>query len=474
MPEAIAQGEDGELYELCLRQLEDKGDARYGICANAYKEHHEKDPETGNWVRKKNHSRNDKGEWIVKQFAGFDDWIEIFRGGPQVDAAGVDHDGDQLIDRAVATFDPTRHEPPLVVGHPRHDAPAFGWVEKLRKGVKDGISVLYARFKDVAPELEHVVRNGFYRKRSAKFYPDGRLRHVGFLGAAVPAVQGMEDIRFSAEEKEMFFQFADREEAKEAQEARSKRYGIGIKEGGHVTRPGEWENITDDDFLDPVNYRYPCPDADQTRAAAVYWARERSQAQYTEEERRIIEKRLDEKRKKFKIGEHAGEKGGSFMNIKDFLKSLFTRAIDEIPEDQLSLEPPRTFTETEVKAREQEAAKKAREKADAEFAHREAEAKRRTEIAAWISQRVAEGKLLPAWADAGLAAFMEALDAGTPLEFAQGKDKQTSLQWFQSFLDSFAASPIFTEMATRGRAGQARTEAEQDQEVGKSIAAKIK
>ncbi|MBF0531033.1 MAG: hypothetical protein HQK55_17555, partial [Deltaproteobacteria bacterium] len=52
------------------------------------------------------------------KFVGFDDWIEIFRGGSQVDSAGRSHNGDELIDQAVAGFNAVQHEPPVVIGHP--------------------------------------------------------------------------------------------------------------------------------------------------------------------------------------------------------------------------------------------------------------------------------------------------------------------------------------------------------------------
>lgn len=99
-----------------------------------------------------------------------------------------------------------------------------------------------------------------------------------------------------------------REELERAREARSKRYGIGIKEGGNLTIPSEhrtrWPGISDDDYLDPVNYRYPCPNAEQTAVAARYWGQEDNRSQYTREEQAIISRRLEEKKKKFKIGEY--------------------------------------------------------------------------------------------------------------------------------------------------------------------------
>lgn len=90
---------------------------------------------------------------------------------------------------------------------------------------------------------------------------------------------------------------------KEAQKARASKWNIAIKDGGHVTKPGQWSSVPDEEFLDPVNYRYPCPNADQTRAAAAYWGQADNQAQYSSEEKAIINRRLDEMEKKFNIGD---------------------------------------------------------------------------------------------------------------------------------------------------------------------------
>lgn len=134
-------------------------------------------------------------------------WIEIFRGGRQVDSAGSVHDGDSIIDRAVANFNAGDHEPPIVVGHPRMDGPAFGWIEELKTEARDGVRVLLAKARQVVPEFAEMVHRGLFKKRSAAFYPDGRLRHVGFLGAQPPAVKGLADIGFTGGEE--YFEFAE-------------------------------------------------------------------------------------------------------------------------------------------------------------------------------------------------------------------------------------------------------------------------
>jgi hypothetical protein len=100
------------------------------------------------------------------------------------------------LDRAVSTFDPAKHEPPVVIGHPRDNQPAYGWID----GLKRVGNVLMARFKQVAPEFAQMVQGGRFKKRSVSFYADGSLRHVGFLGAMPPAVKGLKDIAFGEEE----------------------------------------------------------------------------------------------------------------------------------------------------------------------------------------------------------------------------------------------------------------------------------
>jgi hypothetical protein len=90
----------------------------------------------------------------------------------------------------VAAYDPAVHEAPIVVGHPAHDQPAYGWVKGLR--IEDGGPV--AELGDVDPDFADLVRARRYAMVSASFYrPDApanprpgiwSLRHVGSLGDA--------------------------------------------------------------------------------------------------------------------------------------------------------------------------------------------------------------------------------------------------------------------------------------------------
>lgn len=135
-------------------------------------------------------------------------------GGQWVDGTPVgkhvDSDGDEVVidvaflEAVVANFDKTKnlHQPPAVIGHPKSNAPAYGYIAALR--VNNGR--LERQFGEVNPEFEAIVKSGAYKKRSDAFYLDTKtapgglvpaLRHVGFLGAQPPAIKGIADIQFS-------------------------------------------------------------------------------------------------------------------------------------------------------------------------------------------------------------------------------------------------------------------------------------
>lgn len=341
------------------------------------------------------------------KFKGLNDWIEIFRGGKQVDSEGREHDGDALIDKAMANFSPGKHEPPIVIGHPADDAPAYGWVEGLTVTMRDGVKTLMAKFKQVVPEFAAAVEQGLFKKRSAAFYQDGSLRHVGFLGAAPPAVKGLQDIGFR--EKGITFEFTSADA--EAQAARAREYGI-----------GESQTI-------------------QTQGGI----------------------------KMFK------------NKIKQFLTFIGIDA-SKVPDDALPNDIPdnlrgKTFSEADLEAAKTQAAKQAKETAEAAFAETrktEAKAQRKAVIAKWVEDGVKDGKILPAWKDAGLAAFMERQDADEAFQFSEGETgKKTNLKWMQDFLEGFQKLPLFAEFASKNRAGGQQTDDQKQVEAGKRIAAHV-
>ena len=135
--------------------------------------------------------------------------IEIFRAGKHVDANGAEVNIEiEDLDKIIKAYDTELHEAPLVIGHPQHDEPAWGWVASLKRKGK----VLLARLNDLSPEISQAVRKGHYKKISASFYrPNVKrnpvadawyLRHIGLLGAQTPAVKGLSPLKFSEDDKE--------------------------------------------------------------------------------------------------------------------------------------------------------------------------------------------------------------------------------------------------------------------------------
>ena len=133
--------------------------------------------------------------------------LQIFRTGRQVASNGKSIEfTDALLSASAAAYDPAKHEAPLVVGHPKTDAPAYGWVN----GLSFREAALEAAPHQVDAQFAEMVRTGRFKKISASFYePDCAsnpvpgvyyLRHVGFLGAQPPAVKGLKAIAFAESE----------------------------------------------------------------------------------------------------------------------------------------------------------------------------------------------------------------------------------------------------------------------------------
>lgn len=138
-------------------------------------------------------------------------WFEIFRAGKHTASNGVqkewtENDLQKIADQYNNQNDDERHEAPIVKGHPADDKPAYGWIDKLRREGKK----LFAYAKKLDPGFIKEVKDGHFLKRSAAFYPDLKLKHVGFLGAVPPAVKGMADVNFNSDKKEYeIYTFSD-------------------------------------------------------------------------------------------------------------------------------------------------------------------------------------------------------------------------------------------------------------------------
>lgn len=124
-------------------------------------------------------------------------------------------------------------------------------------------------------------------------------RQYKSLSALLPAHDDSQPWEITSMEPEQQEQKAATGDDKKAQEARSKKYGIGIKDGGSVTKPGKWDSLSDDDFGDPVNYSSPMPDKEHADNAAARFATPDGLGEYTAKEQDIVAKRIMKKQASF-------------------------------------------------------------------------------------------------------------------------------------------------------------------------------
>jgi hypothetical protein len=134
--------------------------------------------------------------------------LEILKPGTFTDMKGRTVQFTEAMLREVAgSYNPAVHEAPLVLGHPRHDAPAMGWAGSL--AFADGR--LLADPKDVDPALKDLVERKRFKHLSASLYSPAAqgnptpgkwyLRHIGFLGAQPPAVKGLAPVSLAEDEE---------------------------------------------------------------------------------------------------------------------------------------------------------------------------------------------------------------------------------------------------------------------------------
>ncbi len=413
--------------------------------------------------------------------------VAVFKAGVHTDSAGRTREWTAAdLDAIARKYNESAHDAPVVIGHPRDNAPAYGWVGKSMNREGD---ILYAEVRPTDAAFTDWLKAGLYKKRSISLYPDMTLRHVGFLGAQPPAVKGLPDFAFSEAEAALYefgdealalnvvgqifgrFRdwvigkfgqdtadgivnsgevdylkqvkpdageapaFAEVSPEKRAQEARSKKYGIGVKPGGNVTKPADYANIADDDFADPVNYRYPL-DADYVKGALSYWGKKKNEAEYTAQERSLITARIVA----------AAKKAGIEVDPE---KWKFTEGgdMDRIQELEAKLrEAEVRLASFAEKDRELEALR-------AQIAA-EKTSQRKAEFAAFCEDLVGRGRLTPAQKPV-VVDLMEALHGVGEYEFAEG-GRKPAVDALRVFLEGMPVQVEFGERATKGQAGEGR------------------
>jgi hypothetical protein len=127
-------------------------------------------------------------------------WIEVFKAGKQKDSSGNIREwtGEDLEGIVKNFYDSGKQkfQVPVVIGHPNSESPAWGWV----KDVRNNNNTLEVKLNKIVPEFVDWISQNRWPNRSIRLLkneqpPGGyKLGHVGFLGAAPPAVKGLKTI----------------------------------------------------------------------------------------------------------------------------------------------------------------------------------------------------------------------------------------------------------------------------------------
>jgi hypothetical protein len=151
--------------------------------------------------------------------------LKIFWAGTHTDSAGNTQTFTTAdLQQMAASYDTGKHEAPIVIGHPKTNDPAYGWVKTLNFEN----DTLYADVTQVDNDFKDLVNQGRYKKVSAAFYPPNEktnpvpgsfyLRHVGFLGAQPPALKGQPTNIAFTEATTITFEFEENKMTTETKE----------------------------------------------------------------------------------------------------------------------------------------------------------------------------------------------------------------------------------------------------------------
>jgi hypothetical protein len=136
--------------------------------------------------------------------------IEVFKPGKRRDANGRLHTFSIADCQELAASFNEAMRVPLTVGHPQIDAPAYGWVKAVTVDDKGLVKV---HTRDVYADFAALVNNKMFPDVSASLFlrdhpnnpAPGKLclNHIGFLGAAAPAVKGLARAEFAAPSEQL-------------------------------------------------------------------------------------------------------------------------------------------------------------------------------------------------------------------------------------------------------------------------------
>lgn len=322
--------------------------------------------------------------------------LHIFRPGKHTAMSGDSFNfSESDIAATVLAYDPALHEAPLVLGHPKHDAPAAGWVKSLSASSAG----LIAEPQQVDPAFAELIAKGAYKKISASFYhPDSPsnpvpgvyyLRHVGLLGAQPPAVKGLRPIELADDEEGV----------------------IAFGDFAHETSAGLWrrfrEFLIGDRGLEVADQVIPSWAIDTITEAA----------------------RKDDK---------------PFPDFSDPTpKPPTTEDSTVSPEEITALQAENKRLQGQVQQHQQK-----EQQSRKESIH--------TASVAFAEELVAAGRLLPKHSAALIAALDFAEGTEQPLEFGEGDARQPVATGLKAIFNDLPTQISFTEQASKERQGQGK------------------
>jgi len=371
-----------------------------------------------------------------------------FKTGTHTDTQGRRHKiTDADIREIVESYDPTLHEAPLVIGHPKMDSPAFGRVKSLELAG----DFLDAEPHKVDPQFADWVNKGYWDRISIALWGRDQpgnpkpgklyLRHIGYLGGTPPAVSGLPAASFAAGDG--FMEFADWNGLSIASLFRRlKNFLIdekGQERADAIIPEFELESLqvrAAQKEADETAIAYAQPPSEEDNKAAIAW----------------LEKAIARHERHMNGSEKTSEASQMKM-MQEMKKALAALQGDDA--DAFAQSPSQgdtVLTKEQLEARAAEQAAKDTELKAREQTLRDAEAKRNREtIAARVKAVVTAGRILPRDLESAVA-FAASLDAAATIEFGQGeaKEKKPAAEWFLAFLE---AQPVRVDFTERSRAG---------------------
>lgn len=170
----------------------------------------------------------------------------------------------------------------------------------------------------------------------------------------------------------------------------------------------------------------------------------------------------------------------TFKDFIEFLKFWKTEVEPELRKTddggRRTEDGKKNFSDADLEKIKAEAKEEGKKEAKTEFSQAQAtEAKRARdeEIVSFVNGMIDDKKIPPAWKDAGLVQFMQGLDADGAIEFSEGGDKKSPLAFFKAFLGGFGQPHLFREIAVKKDVSVDFAQAKKEEDLGKSIAAKV-